>query len=370
MKKKLYSALALALAFTSVLGGTMPAHAEGLSEEGDTTTAQTSFSFTTESDNLGGIIISVPETMVLQWDEDAETYNANDSVSAYGYLGSSLQLEIKAPGQVQFSNQDVAEAAGLIGNIDFGDDNTQYWSSEQLYAGVADSTAIDARAVTCAINDKTGIQVGTYTGKTDFTITIVKDNSKSVMYDTSSGVMIAGTLYEYTDTTYFDKTAAQGEVWVNTTTFPNYVTETGRSTLVIPSDFGENGVATTLDLGDTYHQADFTGIDTIVVSTGIKTLASESFGGTGLDGINTVYLSDVTAISRYAFSKLSGLTDVYYAGSEIEFIAAIEAGIYNGKNGNYNNAPLFNSTLHLLNADNEWYEYDWTNYIATYSPEM
>lgn len=370
MKKKISSLLALVLMLTSVLGGTTLAYADGLSAEGDTATAQTSFSFTTESENLGGIIISVPEAMVLQWDEEADTYTAEDTVSAYGYLGSRLQLEVVAPGQVQFSNQDVSEAAKLIGTIDFGTDNKQYWTSEQLYAGVADASAIDEREISCAINDKTGIQVGTYVGRTDFAITIVKDNSKSVMYDTPSGVNIAGTLYEYTDASYFEKLSTNAEVWTNMTTFPNYFAETSNSTLVVPSDFGANGVASALNFGNTSHQADFTGINTVVLSTGITSMLRDSFSPIGSDGITTVYLSNVNVIQRWAFANLSGLTDVYYAGSEAEFIAAIEAGEFSGKNGNYGNAPLFNSTLHLLNAENEWYDYDWTDYIATYSPEL
>ena len=135
MKKK--QLLASMMAVMMLAGSTIPAYAEGLSEEGDTSSAQTNVTFTTTSSQLGGVIVSVPATLNLSYDSATQKFSSSDTVYAYGQLGSKLQLEISSPATVKYTNQDVAGASQLTGSVEFVDDTyTGYWSSEELYAGV------------------------------------------------------------------------------------------------------------------------------------------------------------------------------------------------------------------------------------------
>lgn len=174
MKKKLVKALALSLALTSVLGGTLTANAEGLTAEGDTGQQNTEVEFVVTNDDLGGgVVVTVPAKLTLANDGSGNFANAGN-VSAYGYLSDTQRLEVKAPTEIDLTNTSNANMTPK-GTVTFGTDNTDYWSASELYAGTTQGGGTAAEkefGVSAAINQE-GITLGTYQGTVIFDCTIV-----------------------------------------------------------------------------------------------------------------------------------------------------------------------------------------------------
>lgn len=367
MKKKQF--LASMMAVMMLASSAMPVYADGLAEEGDTGSAQTNVSFTTTSSQLGGVVVSVPETLVLSYDDSTQKFSSSDSVYAYGQLGSKLQLEISSPATVKYSNQDVAGASQLTGTVEFVDDTyTGYWSSEQLYAGVADDhSASKKETLKCVVNETNGIQVGTYKGEVNFTIKVSKDLSKSVYYDTGSGVSIKGTNYAWNTDVFKLTSGTNGDVYMNDTKADTWLADSANTTLVIPSskalgsdsdEFITKNVGGTLGT-KTNH------IDTVIfpaaianTSKGLTIECKVNDGDNENTQITTIYMPAVKSIMRFTIRKLPNLTDVYYAGSATEFENAILSSNYNGKDGRYDNDSLWNATIRVLDESDNWIDFD------------
>lgn len=367
MKKKQF--LASMMAVMMLASSAVPVYADGLAEEGDTGSAQTNVSFTTTSSQLGGVVVSIPETLVLSYDDSTQKFSSSDSVYAYGQLGSKLQLEISSPATVKYSNQDVAGASQLTGTVEFVDDTyTGYWSSEQLYAGVADDhSASKKETLKCVVNETNGIQVGTYKGEVNFTIKVSKDLSKSVYYDTGSGVSIKGTNYAWNTDVFKLTSGTNGDVYMNDTKADTWLADSANTTLVIPSskalgsdsdEFITKNVGGTLGT-KTNH------IDTVIfpaaianTSKGLTTECEVNDGDNENTQITTIYMPAVKSIMRFTIRKLPNLTDVYYAGSATEFENAILSSNYNGKDGRYDNDSLWNATIHVLDESDNWIDFD------------
>lgn len=367
MKKE--TVLASMMAVMMLASSAMPVYADGLAEEGDTGSAQTNVSFTTTSSQLGGVVVSVPETLVLSYDDSTQKFSSSDSVYAYGQLGSKLQLEISSPATVKYSNQDVAGASQLTGTVEFVDDTyTGYWSSEQLYAGVADDhSASKKETLKCVVNETNGIQVGTYKGEVNFTIKVSKDLSKSVYYDTGSGVSIKGTNYAWNTDVFKLTSGTNGDVYMNDTKADTWLADSANTTLVIPSskalgsdsdEFITKNVGGTLGT-KTNH------IDTVIfpaaianTSKGLTIECNVNDGDNENTQITTIYMPAVKSIMRFTIRKLPNLTDVYYAGSATEFENAILSSNYNGKDGRYDNDSLWNATIHVLDESDNWIDFD------------
>lgn len=364
MKKKQF--LASMMAVMMLAGSAMPVYADGLSEEGDTGSAQTNVSFTTTSSQLGGVVVSVPESLVLNYDDSTQKFSSSDSVYAYGQLGSKLQLEISSPATVKYTNQDVAGASQLTGTVEFVDNTyTGYWSSEQLYAGVAnDHSASKKETLKCTVNETNGIQVGTYKGEVNFTIKVSKDMNKIAYYDTGSGVSIKGTNYAW-NTGMFKLSTNDVYMYDNDTT-TNWLADSANTTLVVPNSraLGSNHEFIPKNVGG------ILGTKTNYVDTVIfpAAMADTSAGLTGECGFNsvdngntkitTIYMPAVKSIMPFTIRKLPNLADVYYGGSATEFENAILSSRYNGKDGRYNNESLWSATIHVLDESDNWIEFD------------
>ena len=364
MKKKQF--LASMMAVMMLAGSAMPVYADGLTEEGDTGSAQTSVTFTTTSSQLGGVVVSVPESLVLNYDDSTQKFSSSDSVYAYGQLGSKLQLEISSPATVKYTNQDVAGASQLTGTVEFVDNTyTGYWSSEQLYAGVAnDHSASKKETLKCTVNETNGIQVGTYKGEVNFTIKVSKDMSKIAYYDTSSGVSIKGTNYAW-NTDMFKLSCNDVYMDDNDAT-TNWLADSGNTTLVVPNskalgsknEFIPKNVGRILGTKTNY-------IDTVIFPAA---MANTSAGLTGEVGFNlvdngntkitTIYMPAVKSIMPFTIRKLPNLANVYYGGSATEFENAILSSRYNGKDGRYSNESLWSATIHVLDESDNWIEFD------------
>lgn len=367
MKKKQF--LASMMTVMMLASSAIPVYADGLAEEGDTGSAQTNVSFTTTSSQLGGVVVSVPETLVLSYDDSTQKFSSSDSVYAYGQLGSKLQLEISSPATVKYTNQDVAGASQLTGTVEFVDDTyTGYWSSEQLYAGVADDhSASKKETLKCTVNETNGIQVGTYKGEVNFTIKVSKDLSKSVYYDTSSGVSIKGTNYAWNTNLFNSFNRGTGDVYMNDTKADAWLADSANTTLVLPSSRAlgsDSDEFITKNVGNTlYNKTNY--IDTVIfpaamanTSAGLTNECCLNAGDEENTKITTIYMPAVKSIMRFTIRKLPSLTDVYYAGSATEFENAILSSNYNGKDGRYDNESLWNATIHVLDESDNWVNFD------------
>ena len=376
MKKKQF--LASMMAVMMLAGLVTPVYADGLSQEGDTSSAQTNVTFTTTSAQLGGVIVSVPATLNLSYDSDAQKFSSSDTVYAYGQLGSKLQLEISSPATVKYTNQDIPDAAQLTGAVEFVDSTyTGYWTSEELYSGVADHNQSKKETLKCTVNETNGIQVGTYKGAVNFTIKVSKDMNKVAYYDTGTGVVVKGTAYDW-NTDMFS--LASYDVYMkDADETTNWLADTSNTTLVIPNsatlgssntNFVTKNVGWALSSKTNY-------VDTVIypaalgnTDEGLDSQCKLYYNDQDNSQITTIYMPAVKKINRFwTSSHLTGLRDVYYAGSATQFSDAILTSNYNGKDGRYDNESLWNATIHVLDESDNWIEFDKNAFFVDHPTE-
>ena len=108
------------------------------------------------------------------------------------------------------------------------------------------------------------------------------------------------------------------------------------------------------------HCANFRGIISARFTENYKVLPITAFPTSATELIE-VLIPNVTEINDGAFASAINLKDVYYAGSEEEFVVAASKGLEN-------NVPLFNARVHLLDEYNKWYDFDWSAFKETYKP--
>lgn len=238
----------------------------------------------------------------------------------------------------------------------------------QSFSGVADDhSASKKETLKCVVNETNGIQVGTYKGEVNFTIKVSKDLSKSVYYDTGSGVSIKGTNYAWNTDVFKLTSGTNGDVYMNDTKADTWLADSANTTLVIPSskalgsdsdEFITKNVGGTLGT-KTNH------IDTVIfpaaianTSKGLTIECKVNDGDNENTQITTIYMPAVKSIMRFTIRKLPNLTDVYYAGSATEFENAILSSNYNGKDGRYDNDSLWNATIHVLDESDNWIDFD------------
>lgn len=366
------------MAVMMLAGSTIPAYAEGLSEEGDTSSAQTNVTFTTTSSQLGGVIVSVPATLNLSYDSATQKFSSSDTVYAYGQLGSKLQLEISSPATVKYTNQDVAGASQLTGTVEFVDDTyTGYWSSEELYAGVADHEQSKKEPLTCEVKETNGIQVGTYKGAVNFTIKVSKDISKYAYYDTETGVVIKDTAYAWNTDMY---NLSSSDVYMkDADETTNWLADASNTTLVIPNSAVLGSSKTEFEIRNVgWALGSKTNcVDTVIypgalenTDKGMTTQCSLVYNDKDNSQITTIYMPAVKKISRFwTSSHLTGLKDVYYAGSATEFEEAILTSNYNGKDGRYDNESLWNANIHVLDESDNWILFDKNAFFVDHPTE-
>lgn len=376
MKKK--QLLASMMAVMMLAGSVTPVYADGLSQEGDTSSAQTNVTFTTTSAQLGGVIVSVPATLNLSYDSDTQKFSSSDTVYAYGQLGSKLQLEISSPATVKYTNQDIPDAAQLTGTVEFVDSTyTGYWSSEALYAGVADHNQSKKETLKCTVNETNGIQVGTYKGAVNFTIKVSKDISKYAYYDTETGVVIKDTAYAWNTDMY---NLSSSDVYMkDADETTNWLADASNTTLVIPNSAVLGSSKTEFEIRNVgWALGSKTNcVDTVIypgalenTDKGMTTQCSLVYNDKDNSQITTIYMPAVKKISRFwTSSHLTGLKDVYYAGSATQFSDAVLAGMYNGKDGRYDNESLWKATIHVLDESDNWIEFDKNAFFVDHPTE-
>lgn len=163
------SILGLALAATMMLGA-VPVSAAQINVTGDTATGNTPTQFEVTEDMLGGgLVVSVPDELVLQYSKDNQNFSASDNVNAKGNINPSKKLNITTPATVTYLHNDDA-TVDAVGNIDFGTENTETWSANELR--VAKDKGVD-KAIKSTVPMSEVEYVGTYSGTINYNINVV-----------------------------------------------------------------------------------------------------------------------------------------------------------------------------------------------------
>lgn len=191
MKKKIVATMLIA---SMLIGSTISTNAASLSEVGDTATQTTPSDMTVTADDLGGLIVSIPESMTLAYDNVNSKFSGADNVYAYGYINdSNARLKIVADNSATFKNKDMETATDLTGAVTFGTDNAETWSVAELQQGAENAKRAE---VACNVTDLSNLRVGHYEGNINYTVSLEETPNEtlpcatleaSLIKDASSG---------------------------------------------------------------------------------------------------------------------------------------------------------------------------------------
>lgn len=167
MKRKIVATMLIA---SMLIGSTITTNAAALSEIGDTATQTTPSDMTVTADDLGGLIVSIPESMTLAYDKVNSKFSGADNVYAYGYINdSNARLKIVADNSATFKNKDMETATDLTGAVTFGTDNAETWSVAELQQGAENAKKAE---VACNVTDLSDLRVGHYEGNINYTVSL------------------------------------------------------------------------------------------------------------------------------------------------------------------------------------------------------
>lgn len=367
--KKFLASLMLA---TMLTDSVVPAFAEGLSSEGDTGTAQTGVSFSATSvKEPGEAIVSVPESLTLSFDDSTKKYSSSDSVYAYGDLDNLLQLEITSSATVRYENEDVQDAQQIFGKVEFVDDTyTGIWSSEDLKSGVDNQSNSKKIPIKCYINETKDMQIGTYKGKVNFKIKVSRDLDKIALYDTDTGVVLKGKTYDW-DTSLF-KCSDDSSHIAFTDEATTWLADPSHTTLPLISytkvnDYGYMAESSYVGLDLLGSTTNY--VNTVIFPEDTKGLNDSSHlftEDTDNTNITTIYVPALSYInSGLTYNHLPNLTDFYYAGTANQFSNAILADS-STSNGTHGNTSLWSATIHVLDDDGNYVDFDKEAFIHDY----
>lgn len=201
MKKKIVATMLIA---SMLIGNTISTNAASLSEVGDTATQTTPSDMTVTADDLGGLIVSIPESMTLAYDNVNSKFSGADNVYAYGYINdSNARLKIVADNSATFKNKDMETATDLTGAVTFGTDNAETWSVAELQQGAENAKRAE---VACNVTDLSNLRVGHYEGNINYTVSLEGTPNEtspcatlnaSLIKDVSSGSALVNMYFEH-----------------------------------------------------------------------------------------------------------------------------------------------------------------------------
>lgn len=138
MKTKRF--LAVALASTMALGGTITANAQTIDVTGDTATGSSPTSFSVTADMLegGDLVITVPDGLTLAQNEGKTAFESSANVNAKGNINPAKQVVVTTPTDITYSHAD-DNSVTADGTVTFGtEDGTNQktsWSAKELHDG-------------------------------------------------------------------------------------------------------------------------------------------------------------------------------------------------------------------------------------------
>lgn len=165
------SLLGLAMAGAMLLGA-VPVSAAQINVPADpgTATGNTPTQFEVTEDMLGGgLVVSVPDELILQYSAEDQNFSASDNVNAKGNINPAKKLNITTPATVTYLHEDDA-TVDAVGTIDFGTENTETWSANELR--VAKDAGVD-KAIKSTVPMSEVEYVGTYSTTINYDINVV-----------------------------------------------------------------------------------------------------------------------------------------------------------------------------------------------------
>lgn len=174
MRKKI---LALIMVGTMVLGGTMTAYAGDISVTGDTASGSSPTNFVVTAEMLGGdLVVTVPDTLTLAYDEENSRFSKTSQVNAKGNINPSKKLEVSVPTDITYFHADDssvdAEGTLTFGATD-GTNQKSTWLASDLQ--VAGSVGVN-KDLTSTVPLSEVEYVGTYETTVTFNIELVDVN--------------------------------------------------------------------------------------------------------------------------------------------------------------------------------------------------
>ena len=173
MKTKRF--LAVALASTMVLGGTITANAQTINVTGDTATGSSPTSFNVTADMLegGDLVITVPDSLTLEYSAENGNFTKEAQVNAKGNINPAKQVVVTTPTNVTYTHADDASITA-DGTVTFGtEDGTNQktsWSAVELHDG---GTTGVSKALSSVVEKSEVEYIGEYTATVTYTISVV-----------------------------------------------------------------------------------------------------------------------------------------------------------------------------------------------------
>lgn len=171
MRKRL---VALMLASTMVIGGTITANAQTIPVTGDTATGNSPTSFSVTADMLegGDLVITTPDSLTLDYDSDNNQFSKSSQVNVKGNINPAKKVVITTPTDITYTHADdstvTAEGAVAFGTVDGSNQKTE-WSAVELKNG--GSTGVN-KDISSTVAKSEVEYIGTYNATVSFNISL------------------------------------------------------------------------------------------------------------------------------------------------------------------------------------------------------
>ena len=189
MKTKRF--LAVALASTMVLGGTITANAQTINVTGDTATGSSPTSFSVTADMLAGgdLVITVPDGLTLAQNEGKTAFESSANVNAKGNINPAKRVVVTTPTDITYSHADddsvTADGTVTFGTAD-GTNQMTTWSAKELHDG---GTSGVNKPISATVPMTEVEYIGTYNATVHYNISVEAKEKVAGVYNASGDLL-------------------------------------------------------------------------------------------------------------------------------------------------------------------------------------
>lgn len=178
MKKKI-----LALSLATITAFSIPQGvlaAQTIPVTGDSATGSSDTSFSATADMLGGgLVVTIPDTVTLDYNAEDGVFEKETSVNAKGYIEVDKYLSVSVPTDVTYSLKDHASVTA-DGKVTFGttvDDNqVTDWTQVELKTKDAGNVVIGVdKALNIQVEEEEVTDIGVYEAVLNFDIQLLSE---------------------------------------------------------------------------------------------------------------------------------------------------------------------------------------------------
>lgn len=154
--------------------------AKEIAVEGETAQGSSDTSFSVTADMLGGgLVVTVPDSVSLEYDEENSRFSKTDKVNAKGYIPVLKHLEVSVPTDITYALEDEASITA-DGTVSFGtardDGQVTSWSLAELKTKEEGNLAGADKNITVTVPKSEVDDIGTYKSVIDFDIALVAND--------------------------------------------------------------------------------------------------------------------------------------------------------------------------------------------------